>query len=74
MLEMDNIAIGSALKKLRGEKAREEVAFANKISVSALAMYETGKRMPRDEIKMSLANYYGVSVESIFFAPEVHEL
>ncbi len=69
---MNVIATGEALKRLRGEKSREEVAFANKISVSALAMYESGKRMPRDEIKMALANYYGVSIESLFFAPEVH--
>lgn len=56
------------LVTLRGDKSREEVARDNGISVSALAMYETGKRVPRDEIKLSLARYYGSSVEEIFFA------
>ncbi len=56
------------LVALRGDKSREEVARDNGISVSALAMYETGKRVPRDEIKLSLARYYGSSVEEIFFA------
>lgn len=61
------IKIAKRLVKLRGEKTREEVALANNISVSALTMYETGHRIPRDELKKSLARYYGVTVESIFF-------
>ena len=50
--------IAKRLLKLRGEKSREEVARANGISASALAMYEIGERIPRDEIKVSLAKYY----------------
>jgi len=30
-------------------------------------MYELGYRVPRDEIKMKLADYYGVTVQSLFF-------
>lgn len=60
--------IGQKLLKLRGNKTREEVAFQNGISLSALAMYETGKRIPRDDVKVSLAKYYNQSIESIFFA------
>lgn len=59
--------IAKRLVNLRGDKTREEVALANNISVSALTMYETAHRVPRDELKKSLAQYYGVSVESIFF-------
>ena len=58
---------GARLIHLRGEKSREEVASANKISVSALTMYELGQRNPRDEVKISLASYYGVHVSDIFF-------
>lgn len=58
---------GERLIALRGNKSREEVAIANKISVSALAMYELGQRNPRDDIKLSLAEYYGVHVSDIFF-------
>lgn len=65
---MNREEIAKRLITLRGEKKREEVAAANKISCSALAMYENGSRIPRDEIKLSLANYYGKSVEEIFYA------
>ena len=58
---------GERLTALRGSKSREEVAIANRISVSALAMYELGQRNPRDDIKLSLAEYYGVHVSDIFF-------
>lgn len=64
---LDKIEIGKRLVKLRGKRTREEVAFANAISVSALTMYETGHRIPRDETKKSLAQYYNVTVDSIFF-------
>ncbi len=63
---------GKRLVSLRGEKTREEVAFANGISVSALTMYELGQRNPRDEVKVSLAHYYGVLVSDIFFPREEH--
>ena len=63
---------GERLIALRGNKSREEVAIANRISVSALAMYELGQRNPRDDIKLSLAEYYGVHVSDISFFREVH--
>lgn len=69
---MNNIDIGKRLIKLRGDMKREKVAADLDISVSALAMYETGQRKPRDEVKMAIANYYGVSVQSLFFDTEVH--
>lgn len=63
----DKEKIAERLINLRGSKSREEVAFSNGISLSALAMYETGKRIPRDEIKVTLARYYDKTVEEIFF-------
>lgn len=71
----DMARIGSELRRLREEArlSRKEVADRCKISVSALAMYEGGFRIPRDTIKQKLADVYGVSVESIFFTHEVHE-
>ena len=51
----------------RGSRTREEVAAALGISVSAIAMYETGRRIPRDSIKQKLANYYHLTVQEIFF-------
>lgn len=37
-------------------------------SVSSIAMYEAGKRVPRDEVKVALARFYGTTVEALFFA------
>ncbi len=59
--------IGKRLAELRGQKTQEQVAKAVGISVSALSMYECGDRIPRDHIKIALANYYKKSVQSIFF-------
>ena len=73
LLTMDNKAIARRLIKLRGEKSRETVANAVGISTSALSMYENGERIPRDHIKIKLANYYKRSVEFIFFNNNEHE-
>lgn len=58
--------IGNRLTMLRGNKPQSEVAKAIGISDSALSMYECGERIPRDSIKIKLAQYYGKSVQSIF--------
>lgn len=63
----DPVVIGERLAVLRGGKSRAEVAESINISVSALQMYENGARVPRDEVKVRLAQYYGKSVEEIFF-------
>lgn len=59
--------IAERLIRARGERRREEVAAAVNISVSALGMYETGQRVPRDEVKVRLARYYRTSVQKLFF-------
>ena len=37
------------------------------ISETALRAYETGKRIPRDSIKVSLANLYQIPLSQLFF-------
>ena len=69
---MDAVQIGKNLTKLRCDKTQMEVAKALNISVSSLSMYETGSRIPRDEVKIKLANYYNVSIEELFFNDKVH--
>lgn len=64
---MQNIEIGKKLIDLRGEKSQSEVAEAVGITQAALSMYERGERVPRDNVKIKLANYYGVSVTALFF-------
>ncbi|MBQ7863828.1 MAG: helix-turn-helix transcriptional regulator [Lachnospiraceae bacterium] len=73
LVRMNNEAIARRLIKLRGGKSRETVANAVGISVSALAMYEQGERVPRDNIKIKLANYYKRSIEFIFFNSNEHD-
>lgn len=58
------------LISLRGDRSRMEVANEVGISVSALQMYENGQRIPRDDIKVKLARFYGVSVEYLFYDGE----
>lgn len=59
--------IGKRLLELRGEKSQGEVAQAVGISDSALSMYECGERIPRDSVKVKLAQYYKTTVQKIFF-------
>ena len=63
---IDPKRIGEKLRELRGNRTINAISEAIGISPSALTMYEIGARMPRDEIKIRICNYYGVSVE-IFF-------
>lgn len=65
---MDSVMIGKRLIDLRGERTQQEVANAVGISISAVGMYERGERVPRDEIKKKLAEFFGQSVQSIFYA------
>ena len=73
MLEIDVMEMANKLVILRGKRTQEEVATALNISKSALAMYETGQRVPRDPIKARIARYYKRSVPFIFFNEKEHE-
>lgn len=64
---MNENTIAEKLVRLRGVRTREEVADALDISISALQMYENGKRVPRDEIKVAIARYYNTTVQDLFF-------
>jgi putative transcriptional regulator len=70
--KMNKKLVARRLIVLRKDLKRSEVAKALGISYSALAMYETGQRMPKDHIKFRIANYYGLSIQEIFFEPESH--
>lgn len=65
---MEPKIIGRKLKELRGNRKITDVARDLGISKSAISMYEAGARVPKDSVKAKLAKYFGVSVESIFFA------
>ena len=63
------IPYGKRLIELRGNKSQTEVAKDIGIATSTLGMYETQQRIPRDPIKIAIANYYGKTVQDIFFTP-----
>lgn len=69
---LDAKEIGERLVKLRGSIPRDTVAKAVGISVSAISMYENGERIPRDAIKIKLADFYAKSVQEIFFDKICH--
>ena len=65
---IDRIAIGQRLRSLRGEKPIQKVAEDLGVSVAAISMWENGERLPKDDMKISLASYYGTSVQALFYA------
>lgn len=67
MERLDSTEIGRRLADLRGDRTQQEVADALGVGVSTIGMYERGERIPKDEIKVELANLYGKTVQQIFF-------
>lgn len=61
------------LRDLRGEKTQEAIAECVGVTKSSWAMYERGARIPRDEVKIRIADYFGVSVQDIFFTKHEHK-
>jgi transcriptional regulator with XRE-family HTH domain len=65
---ISTIEVGKRLRTLRGNKTLQTVSNDTGLGLSALTMYELGNRMPRDEAKIALADYYNVSIDELFFA------
>lgn len=61
------MSVGAILKNLRGNRSQKEIAEAIGITKSAWAMYERNERIPRDEVKIRIADYFGTPVQEIFF-------
>ena len=64
---MNPVRIGQKLRELRGAKTAAAVAEDIGVCVSSIFMYERGERIPRDEIKKRISDYYGVPLQDIFF-------
>lgn len=65
----NNKTVAERIKKLRKKQGLTQYELAQKVgvSVSAMSMYETGERIPRDKIKVKIASALGKSIEFIFF-------
>ena len=61
---------GMILRKLRGDRTQEEIADALGITKSSWAMYERDERVPRDEVKIRIANFFGKTVQELFYTPK----
>lgn len=64
---MNSEKIGKRLKQLRGKRTLKAVSKDLQISDSALCAYELGQRIPRDDLKIRIAKYYGTSIEELFY-------
>lgn len=73
---VNGVEIGKRLKQLRQEAGMTTMDLAQVMgtSPSAITNYETGIRIPRDEIKVKIAEYFGRSVEAIFYPQKSDEL
>lgn len=60
--------IGRRLRECRKTKgiSSEKAAIEMGLTASSLRKYESGERTPRDEVKITIADYYGMSVQAIF--------
>lgn len=63
------MTVAERIKAARAEKgcSVEEVAKGCGITVSAIQMYECGQRIPRDSIKIAMAQFFNKSVQDLFF-------
>ena len=61
--------VAERIKAARAEKgvSIEDVAKGCGVSVSAIQMYECGQRVPRDGVKIAMADYFGKTVQDLFF-------
>lgn len=65
---MDKQRIAQKLRGLRGEKSREEVAINCGVTAQAISMYENAMRIPSDDIKVKIADFYKKTVQEIFYS------
>lgn len=61
------------MAELRGSRSLRRIAKELEIPYSTYAMIETGHRFPRRDLQQKLANFYGVTVDELFFTQNVHE-
>lgn len=60
---------GKEIKKLRQGRDLSQTEFARLLGVSpsAISQYELEERVPRDETKIKIANFFNKKVSDIFF-------
>ena len=66
---MDNKEIGSRIKSLREANGETQQDLADFLGVTqpGIEHYESGRNVPRDEMKRAIAEHYGTTVQKLFF-------
>ncbi len=63
--------IGKKLRMLRGSRTIKEVSDETGLGWSTVCSYELGKRIPEDDKKIILANYFGTTVQELFYDVDI---
>lgn len=68
-IEAINKKLGNKLRKLRlsSSMTRQQLADMLGVTVSAIGMYEQGRRTPSDDIKFKYSMMFDMTVDEIFF-------
>ena len=66
-MKVNRDQIAKNLVSLRGNHTQAYLAKELGIAQSTYALYEMGKRVPGDDMKATIAAYYGKTVQEIFF-------
>ncbi|KUO76250.1 MAG: hypothetical protein APF77_24145 [Clostridia bacterium BRH_c25] len=63
----DNI-LGNRIAHLRRNNSLTQIEFSKILNISntTLSQYESGKRIPSDNIKLQIADYFNVSLDYLF--------
>lgn len=69
---IDNI-LGLRIRQLRKEKGLSQLELAGRLNISntTLSQYESGKRIPGDEIKIKIAGFFNVSIDYLLGCSDV---
>ena len=68
-IEAINRKLGNKLKRLRVDAglSRKQLADMFGLTVSAVGMYEQGRRTPSDDIKVKYSMMFDKSIDELFF-------
>ena len=68
-IEAINRKLGNKLKRLRIDSGMSRKQLANMfgVTVSAVGMYEQGRRTPSDDIKIKYSMMFDKSIDELFF-------
>jgi transcriptional regulator with XRE-family HTH domain len=65
---MKNNILGNRIANLRRNNSLSQLEFSKILNISntTLSQYESGKRIPSDNVKIQIADYFNVSLDYLF--------